>query len=207
MTSEIKLIAFDLGNVMVDVQEMPVARHLAEMCGKTPEEVFDVVFSPAKKAFFESGRQSWEDHAANAISQLGLPMDEPELKRIYKTVLVRDEQVIGIVAETSDLIDTTIASNTSQPHWEWVQDELPFAPKFKVPLLSHLVGAMKPDPAFFQPLFDQTGLSPSEVAFFDDREDNIEGALAIGIRAFRFTSADQMLSDLRTCGVNITESE
>jgi HAD superfamily hydrolase (TIGR01509 family) len=203
MTSAIKLVAFDLGNVMVDVQEAPVARELAKLCGKTEAEVFDAVFSPAKKAFFESGKMSWEQHAANAIAALGLPIGEPELRRIYKTVLVPDERVIGIVAKAAERVDLTIASNTSQPHWEWVQDNLPFAPKFKVPLLSHLVGAMKPDAAFFQPLFDQTGLAPGEVAFFDDRPDNIAGAQAIGIRAFQFTSAERLLRDLGDCGVRI----
>lgn len=203
MTNQIKLIAFDLGNVMVDVQEIPVASELAMTCDKSELEVFEAVFSPSKKAFFESGQMTWEQHASNAITELGLTIDEPELKRIYKTVLVPDQQVIDMVAATAKQIDITIASNTSQPHWEWVQDELPFSPDFKVPLLSHLVGAMKPDPAFFQPLLDETGLAPSEVAFFDDREDNIEGAAAMGIEAFRFTSAHQMSADLISCGVNV----
>lgn len=203
MTGEVKLIAFDLGFVMVDVQELPVARQLTAMCGKPETEVFAAIFSPEKKAFFESGKMAWEEHAANAIDELGLPISEPELRRIYKTVLIPDERVIGIVGKVAEQIDITIASNTSQPHWEWVQDNLPFVDKFKVPLLSHLVGAMKPNPAFFQPLFDQTGLAPAEVAFFDDREDNIAGATDMGIKAFRFTSADQMVEDLRSCGVDV----
>lgn len=203
MTVEVKIVAFDLGNVMVDVQEMPVANELARACGKTESQVFEAIFSPAKKAYFESGKMTWEQHTANAIAELGLQIDEPELRRIYKTVLVPDQEVIDLVAETAKHINITIASNTSQPHWEWVQDELPFAPDFKVPLLSHLVGAMKPDPAFFRPLLEAMNLVPGDVAFFDDREDNIEGAAAMGIKAFRFTSWQQMITDLQSCGVTI----
>jgi len=201
--SQIKLAAFDLGNVMVDVQESIPARKLAALCGRSEQQVFDAIFTPDKKALFESGRITWQQHAEIAIRELDLPITEPELKLIYHESLIPDPAVIDIVAAVARQTGITIASNTSEPHWEWVQQHLPFATSFDPPILSYLVGAMKPDPAYYDALIERAGLSPDEIFFTDDRADNIEGALALGIRAFHFTGADQLRNDLRACGISV----
>lgn len=207
MTSPIKLAAFDLGNVIVGVQEQIPAQKLASLCGKPVEQVLDVIFSPGKKALFESGRMSWEEHAANAIHELELPITEPELRSIYHESLIPDQRVIDIVSKVAEQVQITIASNTSQPHWEWVQQNLPFASRFEPPILSHLVKAMKPDAAFYRPLIERSGYKPGEIFFTDDRQDNIEGAKAVGIQAFLFTGADQLEQDLRSCGIAVGGSK
>ncbi len=200
----IKLAAFDLGNVMVDVREEIPARKLAALSGRSEAEVFEAIFAPEKKALFESGQISWEEHAATAIAELGLPVDEPELRVIYHESLIPDQAVIDIVSEVAAQVPITIASNTSQPHWEWVQRNLPFADRFDPPILSHLVGAMKPDAAFYQPLIERSGLSSEEIFFTDDRLENIEGAKTLGIQAFHFTGAEQLRKDLSSCGVRVS---
>lgn len=203
MTGAIKLAAFDLGNVMVDVQESIPARKLAQLCGKSEDAVFEVIFAPEKKALFESGAITWVQHAEAAISELGLPITEPELRLIYHESLIPDPAVIEIVAAVAERVPITIASNTSEPHWEWVQQHLPFAGLFDPPILSYQVGAMKPDAAYYQPLIERSGLKPGQIFFTDDRPDNIAGARECGITAFQFTGADQLRSDLASCGIDV----
>lgn len=203
MTGQIKLAAFDLGNVMVDVREEIPAQKLAELSGKSLEQVFHVILSPEKKALFESGKVSWEQHAADAIAELGLPIDEPELRRIYRDSLIPDQSVIDTLSTVSAQVQITIASNTSQPHWEWVQDNLPFAETFDPPILSHLVGAMKPDAAFYQALIQRSGYDPEQIFFTDDRPENIEGAAKLGIKAFLFESQEKLVADLHGCSIEV----
>ena len=203
MTDTIKLAAFDLGNVMVDVQESIPAKKLAGLCGKSEETVFEAIFSPQKKLLFESGAMSWTEHAQSAITELGLPISEAELRLIYHESLIPDPAVIDIVAAVADKIPITIASNTSEPHWEWVQQHLPFAHLFDPPILSYLIGAMKPDAAYYEPLIQRSGLEPTEIFFTDDRADNISGARECGITAFQFTGAEQLRADLASCGISV----
>lgn len=203
MSKQVKLAAFDLGFVMVDVREEIPIRRLAELSGKPEELVFETIFSTEKKALYESGKISWEQQAANAIKELDLPIDEPELRWIFRMSLIRDETVVGMVSEVAEKTRIAIASNTSQPHWEWAQDNLPFADRFDPPILSHLVGAMKPDAAFYRALIERSGLKPDEIFFTDDRQDNIEGAEAVGIRAFQFTGPEQLRADLASVGIEV----
>ena len=203
MTVEIRLAAFDLGNVMVDVREDIPAQQLAELSGRPVSEVLQEIFSPEKKAAFESGKLSWEQHAKAAIVELGLPINEPELRQMYRLSLIPDDPVIGTVSSVSQQVQITIASNTSQPHWEWVQENLPFARDFDPPILSHLVGAMKPGAAFYEALVQRSGYEAEQIFFTDDRPENIEGASRLGIRAFLFEGHEKLIADLRSCGIKV----
>jgi FMN phosphatase YigB (HAD superfamily) len=45
------------------------------------------------------------------------------------------------------------------------------------------------------------GLPPAQLLFIDDRQPNVEGAAAEGVRALRFTSSQQLEQDLRAAGL------
>ena len=65
-------------------------------------------------------------------------------------------------------------------------------------------GKTKPHPAIFQAALDELGVSAEEAVMVGDSpEDDVEGARALGMRAFlvdrddRFPDADDRLPDLR----------
>ena len=59
----------------------------------------------------------------------------------------------------------------------------------------------KPDPAIYNILLERHALRASESLFIDDRQDNIDAALKLGIGGIRFQSAAQARRDLETAGV------
>jgi putative hydrolase of the HAD superfamily len=64
---------------------------------------------------------------------------------------------------------------------------------FEVRLFSSRLDLLKPDPAIYQAALKQMGgTDPADVWFFDDRQPNVDGALALGLRAVRFESAEQL---------------
>jgi putative hydrolase of the HAD superfamily len=67
-------------------------------------------------------------------------------------------------------------------------------------LFSARIGAVKPDPAAFAAALDAMSLEPAEVQFIDDRQDNVEGALACGLRGILFESAEQLTEALTLHG-------
>ena len=48
-------------------------------------------------------------------------------------------------------------------------------------VISGFEGVIKPVPAIFYRLLDRYGLAPERTLFIDDREDNIDGARAVGL--------------------------
>lgn len=51
---------------------------------------------------------------------------------------------------------------------------------------------LKPDPAIYRLALDRFGLQAHDALFIDDRPINVEGAEAVGIRAYLFTSAEDL---------------
>ena len=59
------------------------------------------------------------------------------------------------------------------------------------------VGVMKPDAGIYLAAIDQVGVPAAACLFVDDRAANVVGALAVGMPACRFTSADRLEATLR----------
>jgi len=71
---------------------------------------------------------------------------------------------------------------------------------FKVALSSCYVGLRKPEPAMYRRALDILGCPPSRVLFIDDREENVAGAAAAGIKAIRFAGEVALWKELEKLG-------
>lgn len=58
------------------------------------------------------------------------------------------------------------------------------------------VRLLKPDAAIFNCLLDKYGLKAEESVFIDDNAENVDGAIAAGLSAIRFTGADALREEL-----------
>jgi putative hydrolase of the HAD superfamily len=72
---------------------------------------------------------------------------------------------------------------------------------FKVAFSSCYVGLRKPEPAMYRRAIDILGCPPQRILFIDDREENVAGAAAAGIKAVRFVGAEALRSELNNLGV------
>jgi len=67
---------------------------------------------------------------------------------------------------------------------------------FKVAFSSCYVGLRKPEPAIYRRALDILGRLPCRTLFIDDREENVAGARAEGMKAIRFTCAEALREEL-----------
>ena len=63
------------------------------------------------------------------------------------------------------------------------------------------VGLAKPDPKIYELLLSKLGRAGEQVAYFDDLEENIPPARALGLNAFLFEDAAQCRKELAALGV------
>ncbi|SEB38064.1 putative hydrolase of the HAD superfamily [Amycolatopsis tolypomycina] len=82
-----------------------------------------------------------------------------------------------------------LLSNAPVAFGEWVRAQ-DFARHFRVTLFSGDVRCVKPDAKIFRLLLDELGAEPADCLFFDDRESNVDGARAVGLRAHVWNGAD-----------------
>ena len=63
-------------------------------------------------------------------------------------------------------------------------------------VVSYMLHVGKPERVVYQTLCDRYGLNKEECLFFDDRAENVQGAIDFGMRAKRVLSAKELAADL-----------
>jgi HAD superfamily hydrolase (TIGR01509 family) len=96
-----------------------------------------------------------------------------------------------------------ILSNTNPIDWGFVSSgRFPFLNRcFELAVVSFEARALKPDRAIYELAVRRAGVPAGEVFFTDDREDNVEGALAAGLDAVLFTSPGELRIELAERGI------
>jgi putative hydrolase of the HAD superfamily len=70
-------------------------------------------------------------------------------------------------------------------------------------IASYQLGVRKPDPTFYEKLLDATDLTPEQVLFIDDREENVESAKKFGIASHQFVDAATLRGWIASYGISL----
>ena len=120
------------------------------------------------------------------------------------------ETITDPVPGMHDLVDQLDArgvplfaiTNFSADFWPpFHAKEKAFFGRFRDVVVSGEVKLLKPDPAIYFLALDRFGLRPGEALFVDDRQINVDGAEAIGMKAHLFTSAQALRARLEAEGL------
>jgi putative hydrolase of the HAD superfamily len=201
MNQTITLVAFDLGNVLCDVDEETASKQLSKLCDKRWEDVHEIVFGQDEKQKFERATGAFDEHAVRAIAALGIDMPLDEFTQIYDSVLIPSESMFPLVARIAENHRIALVSNTSEPHWKSAERFLPFSSDLDPVVVSCDVRSMKPEPAFYDSLLTKSNVPREEILFIDDLAVNIQAAQDFGMIGHQFTSQVTLEKALAELGV------
>lgn len=86
-----------------------------------------------------------------------------------------------------------LASNQAQIRYDYLFKKYPdLAKVFKTNFSSHLMGVIKPSPAFFEYALNTLQAKPADVVFIDDSLKNVTAARKLGIASLHFAEADEL---------------
>jgi len=110
---------------------------------------------------------------------------------------------LGILAElaASDRCMLGALNNEARETNEYRFEKFGLRAHFKVALSSCYLGLRKPDLAIYKRALDILGRPAERILFIDDREENLAGAVAAGMRTIRFQGADVLRRELVSLGV------
>ncbi|HYN45617.1 MAG TPA: HAD family phosphatase [Allosphingosinicella sp.] len=93
-------------------------------------------------------------------------------------------------------------TNFSADFWApFHEKERAFFTRFRDIVVSGEVKLLKPDPAIYYLALDRFGLRPDQALLIDDREINVEAALAVGMRGHLFADAADLRARLEAEGL------
>lgn len=97
---------------------------------------------------------------------------------------------------------TAIVSNMGDSVHARMQRELDWLSRFDVLVWSYQLRIAKPDPAIYSYALDKLGTQPAETLFIDDRPQNVDAAIAFGMKGIVFTTVEKLRNDLRASGLD-----
>jgi epoxide hydrolase-like predicted phosphatase len=108
-------------------------------------------------------------------------------------------EMVALAAEVHDRCTTALLTNNVKEAVDW-RGNLP-TELFDHVIDSSAAGVRKPDPAIYQELLRRVDRPAEEVVFFDDFEENLPPAAALGITAIPFTGIEDCRKALTDLGV------
>lgn len=103
---------------------------------------------------------------------------------------VRDLRAAGLACH--------LATNQEDVRADFLERELGYGEAFDTLFVSCRLGAAKPDRRFFEAVAAALAVAPQEVAFFDDKAENVAAAIDVGFIGRRFKDRDSFARDVET---------
>ena len=192
----IDTVVFDIGNVLMKFDYMPFIRKLLGD-EETVEKVNRAIF--VSRLWDELDRGEDTDEILEKMIEEE-PEYEKEIRLTFDSVgacMERQEYAVPWIRELQKRGYRVLYLSNYSPHTMMANiDVLNFVPFMDGGIFSCDVRINKPDPKIFRLLFEKYGLEPSECAFIDDDQRNIDTALSLGLNAIRFSGYHQARAEL-----------
>lgn len=118
---------------------------------------------------------------------------------------VTDRGLVHYIGQLRNLgLKTAILSNAPLSLYDSIA-QLGLGHLFDAVLCSEEAGVVKPDPAIFTMILKRLGLSPDQAIFTDDRDYNVQGAEAVGMKGILYTDLANLRLELAK--LNIVASD
>lgn len=186
--SAVPQVCFDLGGVMIRIRH-----RWGEVLGDLDLTPFEpradygaLIDFPGIEAF-QSGDLGFEEYLGGLSSYLG-GLSVEDAARVHAHILW--EEYPGSLELVRGLRDSEVRvgclSNTNEPHIRECMESgrFPVCHAFERLVTSYELGLNKPQPEIYRTYEELMGVGEEGVVFFDDSRANVDGARAVGWRAF-----------------------
>ncbi len=199
ISSQIKTLIFDLGNVIIDIDIPGADQRLKALSGISflePEDDDLKVFLN-----YECGFISEDQFLNHFIRKTKGRVEAYEVLHCWNSML--GEIPVGRMELLSSLADhyrLIVLSNTNRSHIDWLNRYL--GHHYGIPGLDHIVhtayyshelGCRKPDGEIYEFVLAREGILPQATLFFDDLPQNVEAAKELGIGSFLVTPGSDIV--------------
>lgn len=186
----ITTILFDLGNVIVDVDHSIQCRRLSRICGHSPDEIWRFMLDELMEDL-DAGRMPADVFHQKLEKQFAFGLPFLKFTSIFNDIFTLKRDSVQMLKELQLLFRLGLVSNTNPMHWTYIKRQWAVHRMFQSTILSFEVGFVKPEPHIYLEAARRFDVAPGQCIYFDDRQDLVDGARAVGMHAERFVDADQ----------------
>lgn len=203
--SKIRNVVFDLGGVMINYNPRQFITDLgydSELGTELCDAIFnDPVWLDMDKGIYMNYLEAlpvFINHHPHLEKEIR-SFFTPDWYEVY--TLRRDTERILYNWVYDQGLDIYILSNFSFDGFSYVEKKYPFFRKARGKVVSAFEKLVKPQPEIYRLLLDRYKLKADECVFIDDYQVNVDGAVAAGMKSFRFVDPADARKTLTSMGV------
>ncbi len=196
------VIVSDLGNVLIPFDYMIAFDKLEKFekgLGQRFLNQYKENYDFHRK--FESGFINEDDFLTKLSGFINNKVNREILIDAYSKIFKVNEDVVSLLPELKKKYRLVLLSNTNIVHQKYAWSKYDFINYFEKLILSHEVGACKPDPKIYKAVEEYTQAPPEEHIFIDDIFEYAEGAKKMGWDAIQFKNYEQLVDELKKRGI------
>lgn len=165
-----------------------------------PTEKLDPFYWADRHAFDE-GKLTGETYWRDILHQAGLTLPPSAVEELIRWdgrmwMTLNPAMLAWATALKARGFLTAILSNIGDTTKQAMERELKWLTRFNVLVWSYQLRMAKPDPAIYLFALEKLGTQPGETLFIDDRLENVEASIALGMKALVFTTVNRLRADL-----------
>lgn len=200
----VKVVFFDLGNVIVRVNIAAAIARIAEEFHIPETSVLEPSLLVLERQF-EKGQITIEEHlaAVKKIYKFDGHVSIADLERIWQVGFELNPDVWRIVQDLRKQASVYLLSNTNALHIRAIRRKYDILDNLDGLVLSYEAGALKPESEIYEYALRKAKISAGEALFIDDLAENVAGAERLGINSHQFTEISGLEFYLRANGLRV----
>ena len=188
-TPKVNVLLFDLGGVLLEIDWMRVFLQWSSNSRLSAAEMADRFSMDVAYQNHECGQISGSEYFSYLREIMQYQGDEASFILGWNSIFVGlVNETINTLANISPEISLCLLTNTNTTHeTEWRTIYSAVIDQFSKVFVSSTMGYRKPDRKAFEQVVEEMNVEANEILFFDDTEENVEGAKAAGLLAVHVT--------------------
>ena len=201
-----RALIFDLGGVLIEFDFKRAFSAWKDISRLSLEELqrsfrFDEMYEQHERGEITASR-----YFAHLRDKLALADDLDRIAQGWNAIFSAEiGPTLRLIAAVRANIPCYAFTNTNQSHQEtWMRMFPAVATSFEKVFASHEIGLRKPELRAFAYIANELDLPVDELLFFDDLQENVDGAKAAGLQAVLVRTPEDVRNALEAIGYRLT---
>lgn len=203
VTGEIKLVLFDMDNVLCDYEREKRVAFLAELAGITSEAVYKAIWESGFEFLGDTGALDASDYLRGFGERIGYSLSLDEWVEARRRSMQAKRAMLEIAGSLRKTVDIAVLTNNTTLVADHIDTLLPdLRPLFGGRIYtSAQFKTAKPDPRCYRLCLSELNVRPETALFVDDVAANVAGAREAGLSAHHHTSVQAFKQALSEHGL------
>ncbi len=199
---DIKLIIFDIGNVIIGFDHMIACNKLAKVSDYNAGEIYNLIFGNTLVDKFERGKLCPKYFYQKICEKLNTDIKFSQFYNIWGDIFYLNEDIDKIILNLKKQVKIFALSNTDPLHFKFFRNKFDIFNNIEKFILSFEVGYKKPEKRIYKETLGYAKLPAEKTLLIDDLKQNIGAFRAMGGNGIIFKNTSSLKRELKKYNIN-----